>query len=59
MAFKTRDSIILEICDWMKIGCLLDTTDGLPDLEIGVTELILNIEGKIPSSSDLIKRSQS
>jgi len=31
----------------------------LPDYIIGVTELNLNIEGKIPASIDLLKRSNS
>jgi len=34
-------------------------TGRLPDYIIGVTELNLNIEGKIPASIDLLKRSNS
>jgi len=37
----------------------LDITIGLPDLGIYVTELNLNIKGKITASSDLLKGSHS
>jgi len=32
--------------------------EGLPDLGIGITELNLNMEGKVPSSNDLLNRNK-
>jgi len=43
----------------MEIGLQLEALDIHPDLGMGVTKLSFSIDGKVPSSSDCLKREKS